>query len=192
MSLASRTGDSCRRTGFAARLISYSPLTNADKLTGLVREMRPESTGRNLFSIALILLLVLAGERASSQCQPARVQQRSESASERQIQIPNRASPSLFEGTQGKQKPEIHFDPATGMVTLKLLVQDPNGHFIPNIRRDNFVVYENGVRQNNAAVEVEHPSVSLALVLEYGGHSPVLNRTIVSDIAIAGRQLVDV
>jgi hypothetical protein len=43
---------------------------------------------------------------------------------------------SLFEGKEGKQKTEIHFDPATRMVTVKLLVQDPNGYFIPNIRRD--------------------------------------------------------
>jgi len=50
----------------------------------------------------------------------------------------------LFYGKQGKQKTEIHFDPASRMITIKLLVQDPNGYFIPNIRRDNFVVYENG------------------------------------------------
>ena len=35
------------------------------------------------------------------------------------IQIPNRSATSLFQGQQGKQKTEIHFDPATGMVTLK-------------------------------------------------------------------------
>src|SRR6202790_388669 len=82
------------------------------------------------------------------------------------IQIPNRSATSLFQGQQGKQKTEIHFDPATGMVTLKLLVQDPSGFFIPNIRRENFVVYENGVRQQIAAVEIEHASVSLGLLIE--------------------------
>src|SRR5258707_5173390 len=68
------------------------------------------------------------------------------------IRIPNRPQTQVFVGQQGKQKTEIHFDPATGLVTLKLLVQDPKGHFIPNIRRNNFVVYENGVRQENASV----------------------------------------
>src|ERR1700746_1494680 len=63
-----------------------------------------------------------------------------------QIQIPNRPAVALFQGEQGKQKAEIRFDPATALVTVKMLVQDPNGYFIPNIRRDNFVVYENGVR----------------------------------------------
>ena len=53
-----------------------------------------------------------------------------------QIRVPNRASKSLFEGQEGKERTEIRFDPATKTVTLKLLVQDPNGYFIPNIRRE--------------------------------------------------------
>ena len=87
-----------------------------------------------------------------------------------QIGVPNRASAPLFKGEQGKQRTEIHFDPATGRVTIKLLVQDPNGYFIPNIRRENFVVYEDGVRQTNATVDIEHAAVSLGSLLEYGGH----------------------
>src|ERR1700688_1864008 len=60
-------------------------------------------------------------------------------ASAGQVRIPNRPSAALFKGQQGKQKTEIHFDPESGLVTLKLLVQDPNGFFIPNIRRENLV-----------------------------------------------------
>lgn len=71
----------------------------------------------------------------------------SQTAGGGQIRIPNRAATPLFQSKQGQQKTEIHFDPATRTVTLKLLVQDPNGYFIPNIRPENFVVYENGVRQ---------------------------------------------
>ena len=58
-----------------------------------------------------------------------------------QVRVPNRANKPLFEGRQGKQNTEIYFDPASGVVTLKLLVQDPNGYFIPNIRRENFERY---------------------------------------------------
>ena len=47
-----------------------------------------------------------------------------------QIRIPNRAATPLFAGKQGKQKTEISFDPATHIVTLKLLGQDPGGYFI--------------------------------------------------------------
>ena len=89
-----------------------------------------------------------------------------------QVQIPTRPTSPLFSSTQGKEKTEIRFDPATGMVTLKLLVQDPNGYFIPNLRRDNFVVYENGVRQQNATVDIEHAPVTLAVLMEFGGGLP--------------------
>ena len=108
-----------------------------------------------------------------------------------QVRIPNRASTSLFSGAQGSQKTEIRFDPATGMVTIKLLVQDPNGYFIPNIRRDNFVVYENGILQKNATVDVEHADVTQGLLLENGGRYIGLNRVLSEEVARAGRQLLD-
>jgi VWFA-related protein len=108
------------------------------------------------------------------------------------IRIPDRAAAPLFKGEPGKQRTEIHFDPATGMVTLKLVVQDPNGYFIPNIRRDNFVVYENGVRQNNATVDIEHAPLSLAMLLENGGRYPALNKAIATEISLDGRHLLDV
>ena len=107
-----------------------------------------------------------------------------------QVRIPDRPGTSLFRGEQGKQWAEIHFDLATGMVTIKLLVQDPQGYFIPNIRREHFAVYENGVRQN-ADVEIEHPPVSLALVLEYGGRYPGMNKALAMEISTAARQLFD-
>jgi VWFA-related protein len=108
------------------------------------------------------------------------------------LRIPNRAPAPLFEGQQGKQETEIRFDQATGIVTLKLLVQDPNGYFIPNLRRDNFVVYEDGVRQTNATVEIEHANVSLGLLLEYGGRYQGLNKDLVAEISRASHQLLDV
>ena len=80
--------------------------------------------------------------------------------------------------------------PATGMVTIKLLVQEPQGYFIPKIRREHFAVYENGVRQN-ADVEIEHPPVSLALVLEYGGRYPGTNKALAMEVSTAARQLFD-
>jgi Ca-activated chloride channel homolog len=108
-----------------------------------------------------------------------------------QIQIPNRPSDSLFIGQEGKQRTEIHFDPATGVVTLKLLVQDVNGYFIPDLRRDNFVVYENDVKQTNATVEIEHAPVSLALALEFGGRYPSLNKILANQVSEGGRQLIE-
>jgi hypothetical protein len=77
------------------------------------------------------------------------------------------------------------------MVTIKLLVQDPNGYFMANIRRDNFVVYENGIRQQNATVDVEHATVSLRLLMEFGDRSPALNRELGQEVSRAGEHLVD-
>lgn len=72
-----------------------------------------------------------------------------------------------------------------------MLVQDRNGYFIPNLRRDDFVVYENGVRQQNADVEIEHASVSLALLVEFGGRSPGINRELGLEVSRAARQLLE-
>jgi Ca-activated chloride channel family protein len=92
-----------------------------------------------------------------------------------QVQIPVRSATSLFKGEPGRQRTAIRFDPASGLVTLKLLVQDSDGYFIPNIRREDFVVYENDVPQTNAKV-----------------HFPTMNRMIATDVTMAGRQLLEV
>lgn len=109
-----------------------------------------------------------------------------------QIQIPNRAPKPVFEGAQGKQRSEIVFDPANQLVTLKFAVQDPSGHFIPNIRRDNFVVYEDGARQQIVSEDVEHSPVSVALLMEFGGRAPSLNRMMAMEVSRAGQQILDV
>ena len=82
-------------------------------------------------------------------CTIAAAQSQPVAASHHRLQIPNRPT-ALFAGEQGKQRTQIHFDPATSNVTMKLLVQDPSGYFIPGLHRDNFAFYENGVRQRNA------------------------------------------
>ena len=107
------------------------------------------------------------------------------------IQVPNRPASSLFQGEQGKQKSEIHYDQTTGIVTIKMVVQDPNGYFIPNIRRDNFAVYENNVRQPNATVEIEHAPVTLAVLMEYGGRRQALNKALGEEVPRAAHQLLD-
>ncbi len=50
-----------------------------------------------------------------------------------QVHIPTRSAITLFKGQQGKQKTEIHFDPATGLsgvrgVQLKFKVGDAPRH----------------------------------------------------------------
>jgi VWFA-related protein len=108
-----------------------------------------------------------------------------------QIHVPNRPSTPLFQGEQGRQKTEIHFDPANRVVTIKMLVQDPNGYFIPNIRRENFAVYENGVRQQDATVEIEHAAISVGLLLEHGGRYQSLNDGLYQAVSMAADRFLD-
>ena len=109
-----------------------------------------------------------------------------------EVTVPNRPTAPLFKGQQGEQNSEIEFAPSSRTVTLKLRVEDPNGYFLPNIRRENFAVYENGVRQNNVNVEVEHAPVTLALLLEAGGRYHELNKALAMNVSQIGRKALDV
>jgi VWFA-related protein len=140
--------------------------------------------------LVLPLLLFIAPATKDAYAQSSSADQDATRAAEK-VHIPNRAQNPLFNGQQGKQRTEIHFDPETGIVTLKLLVQDPNGFFVPNIRRENFVVYENEARQQIQNVEIEHPPVSLGLLLEFGGRAPGFNRVLGEEVSSAGRQLLE-
>jgi Ca-activated chloride channel homolog len=114
-----------------------------------------------------------------------------DSATSAQVQVPNRPSKSLFQGEQGRQRTEIHFDPGTGTVTVKLVVQDPQGYFIPNIRRENFAVYDNGIRQRNATVEIERAAVAVGLLIESGGRYQALNESLWEAASSAAKQFLD-
>lgn len=59
-----------------------------------------------------------------------------------QVTVPDRPVKPLFRGQQGEQRSsEIAYEPASRTVTLKLSVQDLNGFFVPNLRRNNFAVF---------------------------------------------------
>jgi Ca-activated chloride channel homolog len=144
---------------------------------------------RRKFAVLFLLVSVIAtcvesrtaGKNSSSKSPPAS-----------QITVPTRPATPLFKGQQGKQQSQIAFSPSTRQVTIKLQVEDPNGYFIPNIRRDNFAVYEDGVQQKRVDVEVEDAPVSLALLLEFGGRYYELNQAIGTEAAQIGQQLLEV
>ena len=140
-------------------------------------------------SLILVLGSAVWGQTASSQETNASAP-RPVPGSE--VTVPSRPSSPLFTGEQGSQQSEIEFGSASRTVTIKLQVEDPNGYFLPNIRRENFAVYEDGVRQNNVDVEVEHSPVSVALLMESGGRYHELNEAIRGEVRQVGRQLLDV
>jgi VWFA-related protein len=108
------------------------------------------------------------------------------------ITVPARAGTPLYKGMQGAQRSEVVFSPSSRTVTIKCRVQDPNGYFVPNIRRENFAVYEDGVRQTNADVEIEHAPVSVAVLMEFGGRYHELNKALATSVHEALRHFIDV
>jgi VWFA-related protein len=108
-----------------------------------------------------------------------------------EVTVPARPAEPLYKGQQGEQKSEIDFAPPTRLVTVKLQVEDPSGYFLPNLRRENFAVYEDGVRQKNVSVEVEHSPVSIALLIELGGRYRQLNKALGTEVQPIARELLD-
>jgi len=114
-------------------------------------------------------------------------------AASAQVTVPDRPGRPVFHGQQAEPRsPEVTFDTKTGAVSLKVSVQDVNGFFIPNLRRNNFAVFEDGQRQHNVTVEVEHSPITLAVLMEMGGRSQQLNKTLASDAPYIAKPMLDV
>src|ERR1700680_2517481 len=140
-------------------------------------------------SFILIFVSTVYGQSPSSQAPKASA---SRSTPESQVTVPSRPSSPLFTGEQGSQQSEIEFASASRTVTIKLQVEDPNGYFLPNIRRENFAVYEDGVRQKNVTVEIERSPATIAMMLEFGGRYHELNQTLAREVPEIGRLFLEV
>ncbi len=140
----------------------------------------------SVLTSAILLVIALSVPAMTQSGQRSSLSQ----SSSGEVQIPTRPVKPLFKGQQGKQHTEIYFDRATGVVTMKLLVQDPNGYFIPNLRADNFVVYENGVRQQLASASVERAPAAIGLLLESASPMRGLGEALQPDISDAAHQLI--
>jgi hypothetical protein len=142
-----------------------------------------------IYTLTIAIGLVVSVSQNAPQ--PHDATQSTQSGSNTQLTIPDRPSAPLFQGQQGNQRSEVAFNPSNQTVTLKLQVQDPNGYFLPNIRRENFAVYEDDVRQKNVTVEIEHSPIVAALLLEFGGRYLELNKLLGFEIPRIGRNLLD-
>src|SRR6267154_1414473 len=108
------------------------------------------------------------------------------------VTVPPRPEKPVYMGEQGTQRSEIEFAPGTRTVTVKLQVEDPNGYFLPNIRRENFAVFEDGVRQKIVDAEVEHAPITAALLMELGGRYSEINKLLANEVPRAGREFLNV
>lgn len=76
-------------------------------------------------------------------------------------------------------------------MTIKLRVEDPSGYLLPNIHPENFAIYEDGVRQTYASVDIEHSPIVAALLTEYGGHYQELNSALAMEVPEIERKFLD-
>src|ERR1700722_17650847 len=139
-----------------------------------------------LFGFCLLLLLSSLNLHGRAQKAP------SDPSGQESVTIPSRPSEPVYKNQQGEQRSEIEFTPATRRVTIKLRVEDPNGYFVPNIRPENFAVYEGEVRQKDVSVDIEHSPIVSALLMEFGGRYQELNKALALEMPEIGRQFLDV
>ena len=149
--------------------------------------VRAQSTISALTAL-LVLIFCAAFERSQSQ-PPADSKQSRDEAS---TTVQNKRTERLYSGEQGEQHSEIKFAPLTRIVTAKIHIEDPNGYFLPNLRPENFVVYEDGVRQKNVDVDIERAPATVALVLEFGGRYHELNKRLGLEVPQIGHQFLEV
>ena len=114
------------------------------------------------------------------------------SGTRQQVPTASRLATSVFQSEPGTPRPlQIAFDPRTGLVTVTLSVDDPEGYLIPNLRPEHFAIYEDGVLQKNATVDIDHAVITMSVLFEGGGRYQELNRMLQTDIPSAAHPLLD-
>jgi hypothetical protein len=90
------------------------------------------------------------------------------------------------------QVPEVAFDSARSQVTVRVSPRHLREIRMPFPLRERLAVLENGVRQSDVTVNVEHSPMTLAVLIENGGRSQQLNDSITADAGMLIRPLLDV
>jgi VWFA-related protein len=69
----------------------------------------------------------------------------------------------------GQQDPQVRFKAGVDLVSVSATVTDANGRFVRNLKRDDFVVFEDGVPQPISYFSNERVPVSLGIDLDTSG-----------------------
>jgi VWFA-related protein len=85
---------------------------------------------------------------------------------------------------------QIDFAPDSRLVTVKTFVGNSDAPSLTNVHPGSFVVYENGLRQHDVNVTVEHAPLSIGILLEYGGRYRALNAIRGEKAATAAKELL--
>ncbi|MGC4085845.1 MAG: VWA domain-containing protein [Vicinamibacterales bacterium] len=71
--------------------------------------------------------------------------------------------------SRGDDRDSFRFKSGVDLINVTATVSDANGRFVPGLTQDDFVVYENGVRQEITSFSAERVPVSLGIVLDTSG-----------------------
>ncbi len=72
----------------------------------------------------------------------------------------------------GQERPSgqgFSFRSSTNLINVTVTVTDANGRFVPGLRRDDFEIYEDGVKQDVQQFDSDRVPVSLGIVLDTSG-----------------------
>ena len=85
------------------------------------------------------------------------------------------AATTVFQKSPPTHAAQVDFAPESGRVSIKTFVDKSTFPWFTSAHPNDFIVYENGVRQQNVEVSVEHAPMSVGILLEYGGRYHTLN-----------------
>jgi len=71
----------------------------------------------------------------------------------------------------GSDAPPVRFTSEVDLVNLSVVVQDQRGNFIPDLRKEQFRILEDGVPQVIQRLEASEAPVTVAMVIEFGDAS---------------------
>jgi VWFA-related protein len=71
----------------------------------------------------------------------------------------------------GSDAPPVRFTSEVDLVNLSVVVQDRGGNFIPDLRKEQFRILEDGVPQTIQRLEASEAPVTVAMVIEFGDAS---------------------
>jgi len=109
-------------------------------------------------SLALVALLI-AGTAAWSQSQPSATPETLPSSQPQQVQTGT--TPGKGEGAPYSMRVTVP------LVTLDVSVLTENGYFVPDLKKENFRVLEDGVPQTVASFSERHGAITAVLLVEF-------------------------
>ena len=92
----------------------------------------------------------------------------------------------LVRSVRTRARPAVFFTAETNLVLVPLVVRDRRGRFVTGLTRDDFAIYEDGVRQEIQFFEAESVPLDLVLALDFSSSM----RPVAPALQLAARRFV--